>query len=221
VLGADGPSAGAVLSAAGAAVAALATKNLADRVVPVGSRTVKAVWAFSDESERAGVMLLSVVLISPGDLAAARVQLSGLLLRGQRRVHTSDESDRRRKLVIDAVARTEGMSAVVVRYRRPAGLGRVAARHLLLQAATGLVVGSGATAWALDNQDPAQVVRDRASIAHALEGVDRRLHPSYDHRPASSEPMLWAADATCWAAGAGGDWQRRLGGVVTVRDIGP
>jgi hypothetical protein len=109
----------------------------------------------------------------------------------------------------------------MVRYRRPAGLGRLAARHLLLQAATGLVVGSGATAWALDNQDPAQVVRDRVSIAHALEGVDRRLHPSYDHRPASSEPVLWAADAICWAVGAGGDWQRRLGGVVTVRDIGP
>ena len=178
-------------------------------------------WAFSDESERAGVMLLGVVLIKPGDLAAARAQMAGLLLPGQRRVHTSDESDRRRRVVLDTVARTGGLSAVVARYRRPTGLGRLAARHLLLQAATGLVVGSGATAWALDNQDPAQVVRDRASIAHALEGVDRRLHPAYDHRPASSEPMLWAADAVCWAVGAGGEWQGRLGGTVIVRDIGP
>jgi hypothetical protein len=64
-------------------------------------------------------------------------------------------------------------------------------------------------------------VRDRASIAHALEGVDRGLHPTYDHRLASSEPMLWAADAIGWAFGAGGDWQRRLGDVVTVRDIAP
>jgi hypothetical protein len=179
------------------------------------------VWAFSDESERAGVMLLGVVLVSPGEVADARRSLRALLLPGQRQVHTAKESPRRRRAVLDTVSRVQGLSAIVLRYRRPAGLGRVAARHLLLQAATGLVVGSGATAWALDNQDPAQVVRDRASIAHALEGVDRRLHPTYDHRLASSEPMLWAADAICWAFGAGGDWQRLLGDVVTVRDIAP
>jgi len=179
------------------------------------------VWAFSDESERAAVMLLGVVLVSPGEVASARRSLRALLLPGQRQVHTAKESPRRKRTVIDTVARVEGLSAVVARYRRPAGLGRLAARHLLLQATTGLVVGSGATTWALDNQDPAQVVRGRASIAHALGGVDRRLHPAYDHRPASSEPMLWAADAICWAVGAGGDWQRRLGGIVIVRDIAP
>lgn len=177
-------------------------------------------WAFSDESERAGVMLFGVVLMSPGDLAAARAQMAGLLLPGQRRVHTTDESARRRKVVLDSVARTKGISAVVLRYRR-AGTGRPAARHLLLQAATGLVVGSGVTNWALDYQVPVQALKDRASIAHALGGVERHLHPAYDHRPSWSEPMLWAADATCWAVGAGGDWQRRLGGTVTVRDLRP
>lgn len=44
---------------------------------------------------------------------------------------------------------------------------------------------------------------------------------SYDHRPAQAEPMLWAADAICWAAGAGGDWRRRIAGVLTVRDLRP
>jgi hypothetical protein len=179
------------------------------------------VWAFSDESERAGVMLIGVVLISPGDLAAARAQMAGLLLPGQRRVHTTDESDRRRRAVLDTVARTKGLSAVVLRYRRWLGTDKPAARRLLLQAATGLVVGAGVTVWALDDQVPAQALRDRASIAHALAGVDRHLHPAYDHRPSRSEPVLWAADAVCWAVGAGGDWQRRLSGVVTVRDLRP
>jgi len=179
------------------------------------------VWAFSDESERAGVMLLGVVLVSPGEMAGARRSVRALLLPGQRQVHTAKESPRRRRAVLDTVARVPGLSAIVLRYRRPPGYGRLAARHLLLQAATGLVVGSGATAWALDDQDPAQVQRDRVSIAHALAGVDHQLHPVYDHRPARSEPILWAADAICWAVGAGGDWPRRLGDVVTVRDIGP
>ena len=166
-------------------------------------------------------MLFGVVLISTADLAAARARMVGLLLPGQRRVHTSDESRRRRKLMLDTVAGTKGISAIVVRYRRPAGMGKPAARHLILQAATGLVVGSGVTAWALDNQDPAQVQRDRTSIAHALVGVDHRLQPTYDHRPAYAEPLLWAANAVCWAVGADGDWQRRLGGLVTMRDIAP
>ena len=177
-------------------------------------------WAFSDESERSGLMLFGVVLVGTGDLAAARAQMAGLLLPGQRRVHTTDESDRRRKAVLDTVARTKGVSAVVLRYRR-AGTDRPLARHLLLQAATGLVVGSGVTSWALDHQVPAQALRDRASIAHALGGVERHLHPAYDHRPSWSEPLLWAADAVCWAVGAGREWQRRLGSTVVVRDLRP
>ncbi|MST33511.1 hypothetical protein GHK86_12375, partial [Acidimicrobiaceae bacterium USS-CC1] len=74
-----------------------------------------------------------------------------------------------------------------------AGAGRTAGRHLLLQAGAGLVVGSGVTSWVLDDQDLAQRVRDSASIAHALAGIDRHLHPVYDHHPSLSEPLLWAA----------------------------
>jgi hypothetical protein len=73
----------------------------------------------------------------------------------------------------------------------------------------------------LDDQEPAQRLRDRAAIAHALAGVDRHLHPVYDHHSGYSEPLLWAADAVCWATGAGGAWQQRLRGLIVVRDIRP
>ncbi|MHB1444818.1 MAG: hypothetical protein ACYCTI_00945 [Acidimicrobiales bacterium] len=178
-------------------------------------------WAFSDESERTGVMLIAVVVLDPGAVDAARRKLRGLLLPGQRRVHTTDESSRRQRVLLDTVADIDGLSADILRYRRPQGVDRLSGRHLLLQAATGAVVGSGVVSWVLDDQDPAQRLRDRAAIAHALAGVDRRLHPVYDHRPAHSEPLLWAADAVCWAAGAGGDWQRRLSGKLTLRDLRP
>lgn len=104
--------------------------------------------------------------------------------------------------------------------RRAEGTTKPAARHLLLQAATGLVVGTGVTAWTLDDQEANQKMRDRAAIAHALAGVDRRLHPVYDHRPSVSEPLLWAADAVCWAVGAGPDWRRRVQTITTITDIG-
>ena len=177
-------------------------------------------WAFSDESERANARLMAVVLVSPRDAQPARMSMRALLLAGQRQVHTNGESSRRRRVVLDTVA---GLSvqAVVLRHRPVVGLRPTACRHRLLQAATGLVVGSGVTAWTLDDQEASQRERDRASIAHSLGGVEPSLHPSYDHRPASSEPLLWIADAICWAAGAGGEWRRRIGAVLTVRDIGP
>jgi hypothetical protein len=43
----------------------------------------------------------------------------------------------------------------------------------------------------------------------------------FDQRRSHTEPLLWAADALCWAVGIGGDWRRRVETVVTVIDIGP
>jgi hypothetical protein len=80
------------------------------------------VWAFSDESEQAAVMLLGVVLIDPGQLAVARAKLANLRLPGQRQVRTSDESSRRRRVLLDTLDRTKGLSAVVLRYRRDPGV---------------------------------------------------------------------------------------------------
>jgi hypothetical protein len=64
------------------------------------------VWAFSDESERAGVSLLAVVLVAPKDLDAARLGMRRLLLAGERSLHAAKESPRRRRQLLDAVART-------------------------------------------------------------------------------------------------------------------
>jgi hypothetical protein len=116
-------------------------------------------WAFSDESERAGVMLLAVVTVDPRAVDDARRALRGPLLRGQRRVHTAKESPSRRRAVIDTIARIEDLSAVVICYRRLEGVDRIRGRHLLLQAATGRAVGSGVVSWTFDYQDPAQRAR--------------------------------------------------------------
>lgn len=132
-------------------------------------------WAFSDESERANVMLAAVVLVHPSRLEGARARLRSLLLPGQRRIHTAKESARRRRLLLDTISDVEDLSATVVRLRRVQGMSRSAGRHLLLQGITGLVVGSGVTSWTLDDSDPATRARDRASVAHALSGVEGRL----------------------------------------------
>lgn len=146
--------------------------------------TVECLWAFSDESERAGVMLLAVVLLEPGEVDGARRSMRQPLLPGQRRVHTAKELPRRRRIVIDAVGRLDGLSATVLHYRRPPGTTRVAGRHLLLQAATGLVVGSGVTSWVLDGWGRQSRCPTALAASHHLRREDSRgRRPHRGHRP--------------------------------------
>lgn len=178
-------------------------------------------WAFSDESERAGLSLLGVVMVEPKQVDAARLAMRRLLLGGERSLHMAKESDRRRRQILDVIARSDGLEAVVLRHRRPQGVDRVAARVALIEAATNLVVERAVTIWTLDNMHPVERARDRNIIGHTLRRTDPAIPVAFDHRPSRSEPLLWAADAVCWAIGAGRDWPRRIQPVVTVINIGP
>jgi hypothetical protein len=82
-------------------------------------------------------------------------------------------------------------------------------------------VGRSVSAWTLDDTHPAQRNRDRNTIGHALQRIGGTAPVVYDHRRSHTEPLLWAADALCWAVGAGGDWRRRVAAVVEVRDVVP
>jgi hypothetical protein len=175
-------------------------------------------WAFSDESERGNLMLLGLLLVPAGAVHDARRDLRGLLLPGQRRVHTSDESARRRRQLLDVVASLDA-TAVVLTIRRPADVRRAEARGRLLAAAAAEVVARHVVTWILDDQHPAQAARDRYDLDHSLRGIPAA--PVYDHRPSASEPLLWAVDTIVWAVGAGEDWRRRVEHTVSVRRIGP
>ena len=175
-------------------------------------------WAFSDESERADTMLFGVLLVPAAVVAPARRELRALLLPGQRRVHTAKESPRRRRELLDVVAGLD-VEAVVFSVRRPAGLHRISARETLLEHACDELARHEVASWLLDDQEPVQAARDRHVIDHHLRGTGSAL--VYDHRSSASEPLLWAIDAVLWAVGTGGEWRRRVGGLVDVRRIKP
>jgi hypothetical protein len=174
-------------------------------------------WAFSDESERGSRMLLGLLVLPAGELAPARRALRGLLLPGQRRVHTAKESPRRRRELLDVVMGLE-LSAMVFELRRPARVHRVAGRERLLRAACGEVLARSVVMWTLDDQEPAHAARDRRTIEQSVSAQHGPL--AYDHRPARDELLLWAIDAIVWAVGARGAWAANVRS-VEVRAIEP
>ncbi len=172
-------------------------------------------WAFSDESERGASMLFGTAFVPRGAVTSIRREVRGLLLPGQRRVHTAKESPRRRRALLDLVAGLE-LEAVVLVHRREAGTHRIEARDRLLDAAARLVQAAAVSTWVLDAQEPSQAARDRQSIASAVPHDSQLV---YDHRLSRDEPLLWVVDALVWAVGAGGDWRRRVQRVVTVQTV--
>jgi hypothetical protein len=124
-------------------------------------------------------------------------------------------------VVLDTIGRLDGLQPTALCFRRPTGVTRAEARRILLHTATQLVVRQLVLAWTLDDQDPRQLARDRATIAAALRQRGRLTPLTYDHRPSDTDPALWAADAVCWAVGAGGHWRQRIDPVLTVQHISP
>ncbi|MGH3720797.1 MAG: hypothetical protein ACRDRI_18515 [Pseudonocardiaceae bacterium] len=52
--------------------------------------------------------------------------------------------------------------------------------------------------------------RDAQDVGDALRKADSLGALSYRHETHRVEPILWLADAVAWAAGARGDWRRRV-----------
>ena len=164
--------------------------------------------AFLDESNRSRYFL-ACALVVPRALNPTRTALRSMLLPGQRRLHFNAESERRQRELLgrmcslDLVVRVYEMRARE-RTARPALLAALLA-DLKDLSVERLVIESREGRDHLDREVIASMQRHgRASLALVYE----RLRP-YE------EPLLWVSDATAWAVGAGGDWQRRVAPIIT------
>lgn len=52
--------------------------------------------------------------------------------------------------------------------------------------------------------------RDVRDVGDALKKADSEGALNYTHKTYREDAALWFADAVAWAAGAGGDWLRRV-----------
>jgi hypothetical protein len=166
------------------------------------------VHAFVDESERPGRYLMCAVHVAPAQIHVVRPALTALCLPGQYRVHMTKERPSRRRLILDRIANLPLRAVVYTcaappNRARPACLRRMVA-DLVERSTTRLVI------------EPVEshVAADRFAIERTLEKAEPYRDVVYEHLAARLEPILWAADAIAWAYGIGGDWRRRVRGIV-------
>ncbi|MEU0094528.1 hypothetical protein [Kribbella sp. NPDC006257] len=164
--------------------------------------------AFVDESIR-NDYLLSAAVVATGDLSVARGKLRELCKPGQRRLHMKDENDSRRREILSTLA---GLGLQVYLYRTAiAGRPIRDSRDQCLEVLVGALLDLGVTRLVIESCS--QDRRDEQVIQPIL---NRRAATGFVwlHSVPSADPLLWAADATAWAYGKGGDWRRRVECVV-------
>ncbi len=164
--------------------------------------------AFIDESARGDRYIICATLVAQSSLAGARKGMRALLRPGLRRIHFNNEKDRYRLSLLTAFSEMEASSTIY--YVRHSDF--QVARTAILRKVVGEMKEARVVRLVLEsraNQD----ARDRDDLLRAL-----RISPipsfTYDHLPASNEPLLWIPDAVAWSWGRGGGWRRR------VRELG-
>ena len=172
--------------------------------------------AFVDESVRGDLYIMCAALMPTDELDAARKTLRSLRAPGQRRIHFSTESDRRRRALLREMSRVNA-SSIVYAARHP---DQIAARAAILATMVPMLRSADVRHLVLESRRE-QDQRDRSVIYQNL-GPHPTPPLSYTHTPASGEPALWVADAVAWAWGRGGRWRAiitDLNLVAAVKEI--
>lgn len=169
---------------------------------------------FIDESRRPSGYYVAAAVTVADQVGAARALARGFLLPGQRRWHFTEESDRRRRRILTAIAGS-GLVRVAVAH----GSGPdPAVRGECLRQLTPPLLQAGVTRVVIESR-AGRDHQDRHVLAQALRGVDRPF--VYDHLTPAGDAALWLADAVAWSISKGGPWRTTLDPIIDVdRDVG-
>lgn len=137
--------------------------------------------------------LVGAAIVDAEDQDSIREELRPLLLPGQIKLHWTDESERRRRRIVDAIVAAGPMIVVVAhlseRQRKTERFRRKCLEMLYYELAAAEVLDV-----TLESRSADQDAKDRAHIvALQSQGLDRgvRIH----HQRGGDEPLLWIPDA--------------------------
>lgn len=162
----------------------------------------QAFRAFLDESSPSRGLeyreyMVCAAFISTDACEAVREQLRPLLMRGQVKLHWTDESERRRRDIVARIVDLGPMNVVVShldKYQRRVERHRKKCLEVLYHQMVAMQVFDLTLECRSDHQDR----EDRAHIvALQGQGLDRRLR--IGHARGGDEPILWIADAVLGA----------------------
>ena len=162
--------------------------------------------SFLDESRRGPTYLVAVVTVRQRDLHSVRAALRDMVKPGQRRVHFAKESDSRRGEIVTRLHALD-IGARIWSCRHPDDR---SARRACLTAAAGHLLDSGTTRLVLESCQHQDALDCRTLAAVVGKAVDF----TYEHLKPFEDPVLWVSDAVAWCHGAGGEWRRRVAGLV-------
>ncbi|MBP2339480.1 hypothetical protein JOF41_005658 [Saccharothrix coeruleofusca] len=140
-------------------------------------------------------------------LDVTRCAMRRLTKPGQRRVHFNDEGDRRRREVLSRIE-DFGLRGLIWHCRES---NDVRARQVCLTDVVPHLVDPGVSRLVLESCQH-QDAEDRRVLAGAVRKAGGGL--SYAHFKPAEDPVLWISDALAWCYGAGGDWRRRVSGLL-------
>jgi hypothetical protein len=159
--------------------------------------------AWVDESGSDGkadpdTYLLAAAICEVATAELARASLRSLLSPGQRKLHWRDESDKRRRQIVEHLAGMHLEHVVVVRNGMPGERFERRRRKCLNRLLVELD-GMAVDHVVLESRGAADDRRDRKVLEylrqnHALQG---KVH--MDHAKGPSDPLLWAPDTVCGA----------------------
>lgn len=156
--------------------------------------------------------LVCAAIVASKAFDESRAVLESLRLKGQVKVHWTDESLKRRRQIVETIAELDSVSAIVThldtrrrkveRYRRKC-----------LEAMYHQLLSMKVTHATLESRSTAQ---DRSDLAHIVslqgQGLDSRLRIT--HKRGGDEPLLWIPDAILGAVNAHRDGDSSYFGVL-------
>lgn len=168
------------------------------------------IHVFVDESKFRGFLMVAARCPS-GDVTVNRKALRALLLPGQERLHFRNETDARRKQIIEVIA---GFHLLVDVYQ--ADRDTLANRRRCLEV---IVRDAGDEVERLViERDESTLIRDRATLHAACQRFGH-----YDLRwelmVPKLDPLLWVPDAVAWAWVKAGLWRRSVASFSQLRDL--
>ncbi len=150
----------------------------------------------SDHAVDPGTYIMAAAITDESQIESVRSAMSGLLLRGQVKLHWRDERASRQLTIAKAIARV-GIEHVVV-VTTPHDSGRSERqRRLTLEVLLPELARLGVARVVLESRGRADDYRDRKMLDHLRQRRLIELPLHIDHLVGRHEPMLWVPDAVC------------------------